>query len=203
MLPSAAAAWGARFRQGPGVVLRFRAVPLQWGLMVRVEHVLDSWRAIRDDGAQALLDLPDGDLAYRPCPGVMTFGEIARHILDTGHALVRLMLDGVRDLEAPDFRQMLSERRPQVPGDADAAALAGLMRESLEACSEELGRQPEEFYAGMMTRWDGQRLTRLEMLGWIKEHELTHRSQLFLYLRLKGVVPVTTRRRLARQRSPA
>jgi hypothetical protein len=33
----------------------------------------------------------------------------------------------------------------------------------------------------------------------VKEHELTHRQQLFLCLRLKGLTPPTTRRRLARQ----
>jgi uncharacterized damage-inducible protein DinB len=33
----------------------------------------------------------------------------------------------------------------------------------------------------------------------VKEHELTHRSQLFLYMRLKGLVPPTTRRRQAKQ----
>jgi uncharacterized damage-inducible protein DinB len=37
------------------------------------------------------------------------------------------------------------------------------------------------------------------MLQYMKEHELTHRSQLFLYLRMKGGVPATTRRRLAQQ----
>lgn len=46
---------------------------------------------------------------------------------------------------------------------------------------------------------DGVRLTRLEFLQWIKEHELTHRQQLFMYLRLKGLTPSTTRKRLARQ----
>jgi uncharacterized damage-inducible protein DinB len=40
-------------------------------------------------------------------------------------------------------------------------------------------------------------VTRLEMLQFVKEHELTHRSQMFLYLRLKGVTPPTTRRRQA------
>jgi uncharacterized damage-inducible protein DinB len=50
-----------------------------------------------------------------------------------------------------------------------------------------------------MTRFDGQQVTRLEMLQFVKEHELTHRSQLFMYQRLKGIVPVTTRRRLAKQ----
>jgi uncharacterized damage-inducible protein DinB len=52
----------------------------------------------------------------------------------------------------------------------------------------------------MYTRhFDLARLTRMEMLQFIKEHELTHRSQLFMYLRLKGIVPATTRRRLAKQ----
>ena len=58
----------------------------------------------------------------------------------------------------------------------------------------------EDFFSGMITRFDGQRVTRLEMLQFIKEHELTHRSQMFMYLRLKGIVPATTRRRQAKQK---
>jgi uncharacterized damage-inducible protein DinB len=51
----------------------------------------------------------------------------------------------------------------------------------------------------MIVRFDGQQVTRLEMVQTIKEHELTHRSQLFMYLRLKGIIPATTRRRMAKQ----
>ena len=51
----------------------------------------------------------------------------------------------------------------------------------------------------MITRFDGQKVTRLEMLQTIKEHELTHRAHMFLCLRMKGIVPATTRRRLAQQ----
>jgi hypothetical protein len=32
----------------------------------------------------------------------------------------------------------------------------------------------------------------------LKEHELTHRAYLFLCLRMKGLVPATTRRRMAK-----
>ena len=35
----------------------------------------------------------------------------------------------------------------------------------------------------------------------LKEHELTHRQQLFMYLRLNGVVPPTTRRRQAKAKA--
>jgi uncharacterized damage-inducible protein DinB len=62
-----------------------------------------------------------------------------------------------------------------------------------------LAAQPAEFFAQIITRFDGQKVTRLEMLQAIKEHELTHRSLMFLCLRLKGIVPSTTRRRLAKQ----
>jgi uncharacterized damage-inducible protein DinB len=63
----------------------------------------------------------------------------------------------------------------------------------------ELAAQPAEFFAHIITRFDGQKVTRLEMVQTIKEHELTHRAQLFFCLRLKGIVPATTRRRLAKQ----
>jgi len=73
------------------------------------------------------------------------------------------------------------------------------LRASVEKRAQELAAQPPEFYAGIITRVDGARVTRLEMLQFVKEHELTHRSQLFLYLRMNGMVPATTRRRLAKQ----
>jgi uncharacterized damage-inducible protein DinB len=76
--------------------------------------------------------------------------------------------------------------------------LAARLRESVEEHSEKLTAKPAEFFSGFVTRPDGQQVTRLEFVQWIKEHELTHRQQLFMYLRLKGIVPVTTRRRLAR-----
>ena len=37
----------------------------------------------------------------------------------------------------------------------------------------ELAAQPPEFYSGIITRVDGARVTRLEMLQFVKEHELT------------------------------
>jgi len=73
------------------------------------------------------------------------------------------------------------------------------LRSSVEQRVTELGAQTPEFYAGIITRPDGAQVTRMEMVQFVKEHELTHRAQMFLYLRMKGVVPATTRRRLARQ----
>lgn len=165
--------------------------------MVRLEAVLDSWKSVRADAAQAVEDFPPGELDFRPVDGLMSFRQIAAHILQAGQALTGLMLDGVERLDVPEFRDMLKKYLVDLPDDAGAELLAAALRRSLEQRHAQLAAQPPEFYAAMMTRMDGQRVTRLEMLQFVKEHELTHRAQLFLYLRLKGLVPPTTRRRQA------
>jgi uncharacterized damage-inducible protein DinB len=166
--------------------------------MVRLEQVLDSWRAVRRDTAQAVLDMPGGDLGFQPTPELMTFGQIARHVLDAGQALVGLLMDGVEDWSTPGFRESMKKYFSTLEERATPDQLAAELNASVDRACQALAGRPGEFYAGMMTRFDGQRVTRLEMLQFTKEHELTHRSQMFVYLRLKGAVPPTTRRRLAK-----
>ena len=161
--------------------------------MVRLDTLLDSWKTVRQDTAQAVEDMPESEMDFRPVPEVMTFREIARHILASSYAISGILLDGVQKLD----RQEMMKRFPPVPADAGAAWLASQLRARFEERLPALAAQTPEFYAGMVTRFDGQQVTRLEMLQFAKEHELTHRAQLFLYLRLKGIVPVTTRRRQA------
>ena len=129
----------------------------------------------------------------------MTFREIARHILEAGHALAGLLLDGVENMATPQFRESLQKYTGELGATSDAASLAAALRGSIELRTAQLAQQPPEFFEQVITRFDGQRVTRLEMVQFTKEHELTHRAQLFVYLRLKGVVPSTTRRRMAKQ----
>jgi uncharacterized damage-inducible protein DinB len=167
--------------------------------MVRVEHVLDSWKTIRQDTAAAVEEFPAGELDYRPTPELMTFREIARHFLDASHALTGMLLAGEEDFTAPDFRQRMKRHMSSLGAGAGAPELAAALRDSLDERTAQLAAKPAEFFSHIITRFDGQKVTRLEMVQTVKEHELTHRAQLFMYLRLKGMVPATTRRRLAKQ----
>jgi len=165
--------------------------------MVRPEHVLETWKAIREDTIAAVREFPQSEFDYRPTPDVMTFGDAARHILDAGDGLTGLMLSGEDNFATPDFREKLkAHMRPVAPGPE---GLAAGLAESIAQRTSQLAGQPPEFFAHMMTRFDGLKVTRLEMLQTVKEHELTHRAQLFFCLRMRGIVPATTRRRLARQ----
>lgn len=167
--------------------------------MIRPEYFLDHWRSVREDAALALEQMPAGKLNFRPQDDLMSFREAAVHILDVGLALPGLLLDGETDFTAPDFREKLGRYTSSLPAGASAAELAAELRSSVRETSDSLAAAPPEFFSGMVTKWDGARLTRLEMLQFVVEHELTHRMQLFLYLRLNGVTPPTTQRKQARK----
>lgn len=167
--------------------------------MVRLETVLDSWKTIRQDTAQAVEDFPAAEMDFKPVGEMMSFGEIARHILVASYGITGMLLDGVENLATPQFRENMQKYAAELPAAQDPASLAAALRESLAQRTAQLAAQPAEFFDHVITRFDGQRVTRLEMVQMSKEHELTHRAQLFVYLRLKGIVPATTRRRLAQQ----
>ncbi len=166
--------------------------------MISRDSVLNSWKTIREDTAQAVEDFSAQSLDYKPAADLMSFGDIAQHILQAGHALPAMLLDGVDNMATPEFRQTIGKYVAELPKTEGAGALARELRSRLESDAAPLAAKPAEFYAGQIIRFDGQRVTRLEMLQGIKEHELTHRQQLFMYLRLKGIVPATTRRRQGR-----
>ena len=167
--------------------------------MVRLENVLASWKTVRQDTAQAVEDFPSGELDFKPTADLDSFRQIALHILNAGNGLSGMLLEGEENLSGLEFREKMKKHFSTIAADVDAATLAAELRAAVEPKIAELARQTPEWYAQIVTRVDGQKVTRLEMLQFVKEHELTHRSQLFLYLRLKGIVPVTTRRRLAMQ----
>src|SRR5438552_18980256 len=88
--------------------------------MVRTETVLDSWKSVRQDTAQAVLDFPASEFDFKATPELMSFAELARHILDAGHALSGMLLDGVDNLATPQFREMIGKYKAQLPEKLDA-----------------------------------------------------------------------------------
>src|SRR5579863_6607550 len=121
--------------------------------MIRLESVLNSWKTIREDTAQAVEDFSERDLSYKPTPDVMGFGEIAQHILQASHAMTGLMLEGVDNLATPQFREMMGRHIAQLPKTDSAAALARELRSQLDQRAAELMAQPTEFFAGEITRF--------------------------------------------------
>ena len=129
--------------------------------MVRLESILDSWKGIREDTAQAVEDFSAHDLDYKPAADLMSFGEIARHILQASHAITGMLLDGVDNMAMPQARELITKYVAQLPPMEGTGALARELRSQVNTRTAELAAKPASFYAGEITRFDGQRVTRL------------------------------------------
>jgi hypothetical protein len=93
--------------------------------MVRVETVLDSWKSVRQDAAQAVEEFPAVAFDFKPAAEMMTFGEIAAHILNSGHALTGMLLEGEDNITRPDFRARMAQHYPAAPKEAGPKGPAG------------------------------------------------------------------------------
>ncbi len=167
--------------------------------MVRTEYFLEHWQTIREDVAQAVESMPADRLDYRPQDDMMGFREVAVHILEVGHCFTGVLLDGETDFSTPDFRQKLIPYKPAVP--EDQAGLAEALRSSVKQRCAEYRQKPPEIFTIVTKKWDGTQPTHGEMLQFLKEHEIAHRMQMFVYLRMNGIVPPTTQRKLAGKRA--
>lgn len=166
--------------------------------MVRLQTILESWKTVRADTAAAVEEFPE-DLAFKATPDMDSFRDLALHILDSSHMLTGALLDGELDLTDAGARERWKKHMSGLGAQATKEQIAAKLREALDERIAQLASQPDAFWTEMMTRFDGQRVTRMELLQFVKEHELTHRAQLFFCLRLKGIVPATTRRRRAKK----
>jgi uncharacterized damage-inducible protein DinB len=165
--------------------------------MVRPDFVLESWRQVRLYAVEAVQEWPASEAGFRLAPEVMTFAEIARHIAEAGHILTGILLSGETDYARPGFREEMPRWSPGIAPTAPLAVLAVELDRLVTVRIQELRGQSPEWWAGLVHKWSGEEMTRLEFLQFTKEHELTHLAQLFACMRLKGLTPPTTRRRQA------
>src|SRR5271169_767236 len=132
--------------------------------MVRLDSVITSWKSIREDTAQAVEDFSAQDLEYKPSADLMTFGAIARHVLEAGYGVTGMLLDGVADMTTPQVRETMGKYVAELPKTEGTGALAHELRSAMEKRIAQLSAQPADFFSGEITRFDKQRVTRLEIL---------------------------------------
>jgi hypothetical protein len=71
--------------------------------------------------------------------------------------------------------------------------------ESVTACREFPPPAVEKmaFWAREVTHFSGARVTMMEMMLLVRQHDAEHRAQAAVLSRMRGIVPATTRKRLA------
>ncbi len=142
------------------------------------QRYFDEWAEIRDGTRQLALLLPDDKLDFRPHPEMVPLGELSRHIIGSIYFMLGRWLG--REVKAPDYIR----RKDPLGRDGFLTMLTetdALVQGTLKDLSpDDLKKESHVTPGGKSHSY-----------GWVVwhlgEHEIHHRAQLKMYLKLLGV----------------
>jgi uncharacterized damage-inducible protein DinB len=164
-----------------------------------------AFRTVRKNTVQVAEDIPEDKYDFVAAPGVRTVRQMLAHIA-WGPALQN---DVHRDRRATtllgyDWSAFMAGAAKFEAVPRTKAELVALLKSEGEKFASWLDGLDDAFLNETYTDSTGANpKTRLESLMSVKEHEMHHRAQLMLVLRLVGGVPHLTRERQARAAAAA
>ncbi len=161
------------------------------------ETFFDLARATRSESVTACREFPPEAFDEEVVPGFMSFRKINQHILEAGYALTGLLLDGHEHFNVPEMRQKFMEYLPVIAADATPEELADALQGKMEERIAQIRQAGPAFWEREITHFSGARVTMMEMLLLIRQHEGEHRAQAAVLSRMRGIIPATTRKRQA------
>jgi len=157
-----------------------------------LDEALEAWQYTRAGVISEIRNLPDVSLNHRPAMNSRTAAEIAVHIAGSG-----LMMAG--ELSRPDgnfrrksYPQFMKEYARGVKATPNKKQLLQLLTKTREDGEKKLRAAGDLHMLQCITRFDGERGSRLAWMNHGIAHEEYHRGQLALYARLVGRVPALT-----------
>jgi uncharacterized damage-inducible protein DinB len=157
-----------------------------------LDEILEAWEYTRAGVISEIKNLPDSSLTFRPSPESRSAADIAVHIAESG-----LMMSG--ELSRPDgnfqrksFPEFMKEYAKGVTTSTNKKALIALLTKTHLHGAKKIRQAGELHMLQLITRFDGDRGSRLAWMTHGVSHEEYHRGQLALYARLVGKVPALT-----------
>ena len=158
-----------------------------------LDETLGAWRDVREGMIAELESIPASQMGYRPGKGARSARELVQHILE-----VACMAAGELGRPDTDFKRvpwpdLLAMYGSHVARAKTRKDLATLMERQMKDAERTLRKAGELELGQFITNFDGTRWTKLQWLHHAIAHEMYHRGQLALYVRLLGRVPALTR----------
>jgi uncharacterized damage-inducible protein DinB len=125
-------------------------------------------------------ELPESTYAFRPTPEVRSFGQLVGHV-----AGAQYLICGAALGDPPRREDAIEKTRTK------KAELVSALKASTEYCGRAYAQTDKA--ALQKTKLFGQERTRLFALGLNATHDAEHYGNIVTYLRIKGIVPPSSR----------
>jgi len=158
-----------------------------------IDRLIEGWKEVRKGLIEEASQIPDDQFSFRATPDTRSVSELLQHVVESQKMLVGESCQPDTNLMRQSFADHIKEYASEVASVQDKNGLLELMRSSMET-SEACIRTGGEQLKDMMRRFDGKEMSKLDFLTFAVAHEMYHRGQLTVYLRLMGIEPALTRR---------
>jgi uncharacterized damage-inducible protein DinB len=140
-----------------------------------LEPFIKNWNRTHKQSVRLLRVAPDDKFGWRTCETAMTLGELMNHLWLAERALVEAALTG----EIP-------EQKPE-PKTNTEELIAAFDQSHAELVARLAALTPQQL-SEEITPFGGKygTMTRDSLLQAMREHEIHHRGQLYVYLRMLG-----------------
>jgi len=159
-----------------------------------LDEALEAWEDVRKGVAEEAEAIPDDRWDFRPGPASRSVSELVHHILESGLMAVGELTRPDGDFKRQPYSDHLREHAGNLSPSGAPAQMRALLHETLESGTARLRAAGELHMLQFIRRFDGLNGTRLAWFNHHIAHEMYHRGQLALYVRLAGGVPALTRR---------
>jgi uncharacterized damage-inducible protein DinB len=139
-------------------------------------------------------NIPPEQFDFRPAPGVRSVNELVLHIMEVSLMMAGELTRDDTDLHRDPWPKLLARYSGPISGVRGKKALLAALRKTLRDGIAAFQRAGDLHMMQFITRFDGQKGTRLAWMHHGIAQEMYHRGQLALYQRLMGIKPALTKR---------
>jgi uncharacterized damage-inducible protein DinB len=157
-----------------------------------LDELLEAWAYTRQGVIEEIENLSDADLKFRPHKESRSAGEIGLHIVESGQMMAGELSRSDGNFRRKPYPQLVKEHAQGLPSTATKAQLIKLLKQTHTEGARKIAAAGELSLLQLITRFDGERGTRVAWMNHGISHEEYHRGQLALYARLVGRVPALT-----------
>lgn len=159
-----------------------------------LDEALEAWEYARAGVVAEAESIPEDQYGFRPAPESRSVAELLVHVVESGAMMAGELTRPDGDFTRQSYQDHLAEHAGTVlDANQPKDALLALLRESGEVGRRRIREYGEVGMLQRIRRFDGLDGTRLAWMNHGIDHEMYHRGQLALYVRLTGRVPALTR----------
>jgi uncharacterized damage-inducible protein DinB len=158
-----------------------------------LEETLEAWEFSRQGVIAEVRNVSEKDVDFRASDESRTFGELVRHIIESGNLMAGELARPDGDFRRKSYEGLLVEYGRGVASLRSKRQLLAALRQTHSEGEKRIRRAGELHMLQNIRRFDGKMGTRFAWMNHAISHEEYHRGQLAIYARLVGRVPALTK----------